>query len=512
MQTVDSRWVDLATGDIQPMTWRLRVSFDKQITPNIEFFTLDQSQLDGGDLLAPDDSLVVQPWDAYDYQTFDDRVVSMEITHEELQPYSSAKAYADLVLNNYDLLFSPDGGSSIASNVLPQRPFRLFLGFENTALPMFVGLNPKMPIIDRLGGTATFHMVDFLSYLYDQEISQTTILLDKRIDEIISELLQLLGLIPDQFDLDLSTTVIPFFFVTKGTTFGSVAEKLMEAELGRLYMNELGVIRFRNRYGYDTTPVMEFSTDLSNVNDWQGSNDTQIWNSIRVKANPREVKEYQPIFQTQEQFDIQPSEVKEIWVNLEDPIISATDPVYSSTEVSNDSYFIASNSNVVLQNMDVFGDSLKLTFENTNGTPQTITDIVIWGEPAKPIYDQPIEVVEIDQNSVDKYGNQWYEIENDYIQNETIATNRALTILNDYKELNAVVDLDVKGNPALQVGDYVDLSIPGYNGSYSISKITNILTSNPLEYRQRLTVRHRPMVTFFTLDVSQLDGGDVLGI
>lgn len=512
MQTVDSRWVDIATGPIQPLAWRLRISFDKQITPALEFFTLDQSQLDGGDLLAPDDTLVVQPWDAYDYLPYDDRVISMEITHEELQPYSSAKAYADLVLNNYDLMFSPDSGSPISSNVLPQRPFRLLLGFENTALPMFVGLNPRMPEIDRLGATATFHMVDFLSFLYDQEISQTTILLNKRIDEIISELLQLLGLIPDQFELDVSTTIVPFFYVTKGTTFGYVAEKLMEAELGRLYMNELGVIVFRNRYGYNTTPVAEFSTELSNVNDWQGSNDTQIWNSIRVKANPREVKDYQPIFQSQEQFSFNPGEIKEIWANLEDPIISATDPTYSAIEVSNAPYYIATSPGVTLNSMDVFGDSLKLTFENTSMMAQNITDIVVWGEPAKPIYDKPIEVVEIDQDSVDKFGNQWYEIENDYIQSETVASNRALTILNDYKNLNAVVDLDVKGNPALQVGDYVDLDIPGYIGNYSISKITNILTSDPLEYRQRLTVRNRPLVSFFTLDVSQLDGEDVLGI
>lgn len=512
MQTITPRFAQLAGGDVQPVTWRLRISFDKQTTPDIEFFTLDQSQLDGGDLLAPDDSLVVQPWDSYDYKPYDDRVVSMEITHEELQPYSSAKAYADLTLNNYDLLFSPDGGSSIADNVLPQRPFRLFLGFENTALPMFVGLNPNMPEINRTEGTAKFHMVDFLSFLYDQEISQTTILLDKTISEILDSLLQLLGLIPDQYELDGSTTVVPFFYVTKGQKFGEVAEKLMEAELGRLYMNELGIIRFRNRYGYDETPVMEFSTDLSNVNDWKGSNDTQIWNSVRVKANPREVKEYQPIYQSQEQYELNAGQTIEVWFTLEDPVISATAPTYSATEVSNAPYYIASSSGVVLDNMDEFAEALKLTFTNTTGTVQSITDVVVWGEPAKPIYDKPIEVVEIADDSVAKYGNKWYEIENDYIQNEITARNRALTIVNDYKDLNGVVELDVKGNPALQVGDYVDLSIPGYTGVYSISKITNVMDSNPFEYRQRLIVRKRPLVSFFTLDVSQLDGEDVLGL
>ena len=512
MQTVNQTFNSFVLGNVQPVTWRLRISFPKNITPNIQFFTLDESQLDGSGLLAPDDSLVVQPWDAYDYKAYDDRVVNMEITHEELQPYSSAKAYADLTLNNYDLLFSPDSYSPISADVLPQRPFRLFLGFENTALPMFVGLNDKMPIIDRVQATAKFHMVDFLSFLYSQEVSQSVILLDKRIDEILSELLQLLGLIPDQFDLDVSTTVIPFFYVPKGNLFGGVAEKLMEAELGRLYMNELGVIRFRNRYGYDDTPVMTFSTALSNVNDWRGSNDNNIWNSVRVKANPREVKEYQPIYQSLEEHVFSASQTKDIWLNLDDPIISATAPTYSATEVSDAPYYIATNSGVVLSNMEEFAEAIKLTFTNTTETEQSITDIVVWGEPAKPIYESPIEVVEINDTSVNKYGNQWYEIENDYIQSETMARNRALTILNDYKELNSVVELDVKGNPALQVGDFITLDIPGYSGNYSISKITNIMTANPLSYRQRLMVRIRPMVTFFTLDESQLDGGDVLGI
>lgn len=512
MQTITPRWVELATGNIQPVTWKLRISFDKQITPDIGFFTLDESQLDGGDLLAPDDSLVAQPWDSYDWKAYDDRVISMEVTHEELQPYSSAKAYADLTLNNYDLLFSPDSGSPISENVLPQRPFRLFLGFEDTALPIFVGLNQGMPEIDRRSATAKFHMVDFLSFLYSQEISQTTILLDKTVSEILSELLQILGLIPSQFELDVSTTIIPFFYVTKGTTFGYVAEKLMEAELGRLYMNELGIIRFRNRYGYNETPVAEFSTSLSNVNDWKGSNDSKIWNSVRIKANPREVKEYQPIWQSQEEFLFNPGETKDIWVNLDDPIISATDPEYSATEVSNAPYYISSSTDISLVNMDVFGDSLKLTFNNSSGSQESITDIVVWGEPAKPIYEKPIEVVEIDQDSVDKYGNQWYEIENDYIQNETTATNRALTILNDYKDINSVVEIDVKGNPALQVGDYLTLDVPGYIGSYSISSKKEIILSDPFEYTQRLVVRKRPLVKFFILDESQLDGEDVLGI
>lgn len=512
MQAVDQRFIELAQGNIQPVSWKLRISFDKQITPDIKFFTLDDSVLDGGDLLAPDNSLAIQPWDAYDYKAYDDRVISMEITHEELEPYSSAKGYADLVLNNYDLLFSPDSASVISGQVLPQRPFRLYIGFENTALPLFVGLNPKMPEISRREGTAKFHMVDFLSFLYTQEIAQTTILLDKTIDEILSELLQLLGLIPSQFNLDISTTVIPFFYVSKGQLFGEVAEKLMEAELGRLYMDELGTIRFRNRYAYDTTPLMEFSNELSNVIDWQGSNDSSIWNAVRVKANPREVKDYQPIYQAREQITIQAGQTIERWITLDDPVVSATPPTFSASEVSNAPYYTATSSQVVLDSMDVFAEALKLTFTNNNGAVQTISDIVIWGEPAKPVFEKPIEVVEFNQESIDKYGYNWYEIENDYIQDQTMATSRALTIINDYKDLNSVLVLDAKGDPSRQTGDYATVNIPGYIGNYCISKITNILTPNPLEYRQRVVLRHKPMVTFFTLDVSVLDGEDVLAI
>jgi len=508
MQTITPAFVDLMNGNVQPINWRLRISFSKDFNEDVEFFTLDQSMLNES-ILAPDDSVVVQPWDKYDYKKYDSRVISMEVTSEELDPYSSAKSFADVTLDNHDLLFSPSSGSEISDDVLPKRPVRMFMGFGNIALPQFVGLTEGMPTISRSDMTASFHATDFLSFLYGTEMGETIMLLDQTISEILDVLLQSLGLIPDQFELDESSTVVPFFYIQKGRLFGGVAEKLMEAELGRLYMNELGIIRFRNRYNYDDTPVAHF--DTSNVIDWDGSNDSKIINSVKITANPRQVKEQQPIYQSQEIHTLSPSQTIVVWVALEDPVISAEDPVYSASELSDEGYYIASSSSVTLTSMDVFAESLKLTFNNGTGSEQTITDITIWGEPAKPIYPEPIEVIEQDDVSVGKYEEEWYEIDNDYIQSDTEAVSRALIILNDYSNLNGSIEMDVKANPALQTGDFISVDLPGYVGSYVISKIVNILHSSG-HLQQRLTVKNRRLVSFFTLNESQLDGEDVLGI
>lgn len=510
MQATSLQFRQRAAGHIRPLSWAVRASFDKAFDDATTFFTLNTSILDGPDLLAPTNESIIQIWDQYEYLDYSDRVLSIEVIREEEEPYSVAQAFGDVTFNNYDNYFTPNSGSPIEDYILPRRPFRAFLGFGQETLPQIVGLSEGMPEIDKGSRTASFHIVDFLSYLLDQDISETITLENYRTHEVLGYLFQFMGLTSDQYSLDDSLNTIKFFYVEKGTKFKDIVKKIMEAEIGRLYMDESGVINFRNRYNYNLTPVMNF--DKSNVIDYSVSDDSTIINSVRIISNVREVQPEQSIWTSATPTSVPIDQTVVIWAEFEDPVTTAIEPIYSAEE-TNESYFTAHlnedgtgdyiNIDVTLE---LFSKSAKLTFENTGVSNAFITAIDLYGTPAKIV--ETIKVEEIDQDSIDKFEEQLYEIDNEYIQDESNAQSRALILLHDYAEYGAGLSIDVKGDPALQMGDPVALDLDGYQGVFTITKVVNILSDG--KFTQRLRVREKQVATFFTLDVSVLDGNDLL--
>lgn len=517
MQTTNDTFDQLAQGHVRPLSWALRASFDKTFNADTTFFILDTSTLDGMDLLAPTDDNPITEWYKYAYADFTDKVISLEVVREETEPYSITQAYADITLNNYDGYFTPNSGSPIDEFILPRRPFRISMGFGSLVLPQIVGLSDNMPKIDKSSRTASFHVLDFMTLLLSKDIGETIMLENVKTHEVLDYLLQYMGLSSGQYTLDGSINTIKFFYVEAGTTFGTVANKLMEAEIGKLYLDEQGIIRFKNRYNYDLTPVYIF--DKSNTIDYSIVDNPKIINSVTVKGAVREVKASKSVgtgstsVGTGSTTSVPVGDTVEAFVSFNDPVTSADDPVYSATAISS-SYFtsvLASDNttpytDVGLVSSDLFSKSIKLTFENTGAADASIKAIDIYGTPAEVVDN--IEVKEIDQDSIDKFEEQTYEIDNEYIQDNSAAQTRAVILLRDYKDYNSIVDIDVKGNPALQLGDAVTLDLDGFQGIYSIIKSTNIQSSG--KFDQRFRVLKRSVVMFFTLDTSVLDGTDLL--
>jgi hypothetical protein len=82
MQTVSTRFNNFAEGQVRPLSWAFRMSLDKGFDDTISVFTLDQSVLNGDDVLAPGDDNPLQIWDYYQYQNFTDRVISIDWVRE----------------------------------------------------------------------------------------------------------------------------------------------------------------------------------------------------------------------------------------------------------------------------------------------------------------------------------------------------------------------------------------------------------------------------------------------
>lgn len=517
MQTTNAVFDQGAIADAINPSWQLRISWDKAFDDAVTFFTLDTSLLDGVDVLAPSDNNVVQEWDKYEYADYSDRVIGIEITREELEPFSVVQSFADITLNNYDDYFTQNSGSPIDTYILPKRPVRILLGFKGQNLPQFIGLTEKLPQVDKKARTAKIHMMDFLSFLFTKKIDNTSLLENYSTGEILAYLLDELGLAPDQYNFtSTSFNRIPYFFVEKDQNFGDVVRELMKAEQGRLYMTEDGVITFQNRQDYPTTPVWTFNKE--NTNNYEVSGEDDLINFVDLTSEILDEMQEQSVWTLAERTLVRAGQSVDIWSSYSDPVTTVTTPTYSPITVGA-SYFRTTEdaegqipyTSISLDSITNFSKASKLTFENTGTTDAYVVSVDIWGTPVKVV--DTIRVQDIDQTSIDKYEEARYELETKYIQKRSDAISKAAVLLDDYKDIGSILDIDVKGNPALQIGDPVTVDLDGYDGEYTISKIFQSLHKGL--YVQQLKVKQRDIRSYFIISSdsearSLLGGTDVL--
>lgn len=500
---------------MRPLSWRALFSFPKAFEADVDFFTIGVSTIGGLDIIKGDGD-VIQEWDKYQYDDYSYRVMGIEVTRQEEAVNSVALAMADVTLENHDNYFTPDAGSAIADFILPYRPAKLYLGFGREDIPVFTGLTEKMPTVNDKSKQASFHLIDFMYSLFNRPLDQTIILQDVRTDEALETLMDAAGILPTQFDFDVGFNIINFVYFEKGTKFGDAVRELMEAEMGRFYMDEAGVIRFKNRQNYSSTPVWYF--DRSNVLDIKTKTQDDIINVVEINANVREVQALQKYWELQSAVLIPAGASVDIWADFNDPVTDVDDPVQVGS--ASTSSFTAStaesleNGTIVTSNITVdttqFAKSFLMTFTNSNPFDVYINVMELWATPAKIV--KTIYVREQDDASVAEYDERVLTIDNDFINNEGDAYSKAHIILDDWAQYGGIAELTVKGNPALQIGDTVGSTIIGYAGNYVISKIVNkfILTGNGVQFTQVLTLKKREFRTFFTIGISTIGGLDVI--
>lgn len=516
MQTVPSGFNNLANGDIRPLSWGASISFTKEFDEDVTFFTLDQSVLNGVDLLAPTEDNPIQAWDFYEYEDFTDRINFISIARELEFPYSVVSSIADFQLNNYDKYFSPNSSSPLSEYILPKRPVRLFQGFANTVLPQFVGLTEGMPQISRTEGTASFTAMDFLTWIYDMPIRETIALQNIRTDEVLANIFEQFGLSSSQYDLAVARNTIPFlFFEKEQQTAGEVIRALMQAEMGMLWLDELGIIRFRPRLEQPNEAVYAFNAD--NIIEIDTSEDDQIINHVIINTNVRVLQEPQTVYSITgtigDSFNVPANSSKPINVELQDPSIDIVEPVYGRE--AGLSWFVASDGDgnditggITVTGVSELTNSYTIFVDNSNSFPIDITNIVLWGSPAKIVGGKTTTYDAYDDESVLKYEEKILTIDNNFIQSVDQAESLALTILDEYSEYNDILTLQIKGNPALQLSDIVEVDYEEFVGEYRIISIKN--TTQASQFIQYITCKKYTPRDWFTLDVSQLNGMAVL--
>lgn len=516
MQIVSPQFNAIADGDIRPLSWRADISFEKTSDPDITWFTLNQSILNGGDILGISGDELFLPWNYFEYQNFTERLIYMSIERSLEFPYSVVSAIADFQLNNYDKLFTPNGSSPIASYILPKRPVRLLQGFGNTVLPQFVGLTEGMPEISRTEGTATFTAMDFLTWIYDMPIRNTIAMQNVTTDEVLANIFDQFGLAPTQYDLAKGRNKIPFlFFEREQQTAGDIIRPLMQAEMGMLWLDEQGIIRFRPRLEQPSEPVYIFDHD--NIIELETSEDDQIINHVIINTNVREVQEYQAVYSkttSDNTLHVVPAGGTYVFpAQLADPCLTVEEPDFG--ENAGVSWFTASlpdgtpvTTNVSVSATELRTNTFDITFSNSNGFPVNINQLYLWGQPGKKISVEPTVYDAYDEDSVTKYEEKVLSIDNNFIQSISQADSLADTLLDEYSEYNDIITMEVKGNPALQLSDIIEVDYDEFSGEYRIISVIDKIQD--AKFTQILKCRKYTPRHWFTLNQSLLNGSEVL--
>jgi hypothetical protein len=518
MQSVSTEFTRRSKASIRPLSWRSLISFQKTFSSGVTFFTIGTSLIGGNDIIKGDNS-VVQEWDKYKYEDYTGRVLSIEYTRESEQPTSPLTlSMATIVLDNHDDYFSPlNTASPIYGYVKPQRPIKLYVGFKNEDIPVFVGVTQGLPKIDQKNKTVTIQCVDFLNSIINTPLDSEVMYVSQRTDQIISSLLITAGLIASQFVLDTGNVIIPFAYFKKGSKLGDALREITEAELGTLYMDEAGVIRFENRTNWATKSQV-WGLDRSNVLDITAPSEDKLINVVEVYSNAREVQANQKLWELDNPKEIPANSTLEIFADFKDdygalPVTNVDVPAYltsattslfatnSARDGSGDTY----QANVSLTSDDVFSTTYRMTFTNTASIPVFITQLELFATPAKVM--SQIYVRKTSTASIASYDERpAFKIENDYIQDEGSANSIAQIVLSDRAELDDQRVMQIKGVPQLQVGDVIRYTELGLNQTYFVTRINGILNSSG--FRQMINVSKRTINTYFRIGISTIGGTD----
>lgn len=516
MQTVSDLFTTLAESDIRPLSAKVRISFDKSYDDTTKFFTLNDSVLDGSDILKTLDNNPIQAWDYYKYLDYSDRIISAEWSRSIDFPYSVSSAIADITLNNFDDYFTPNSGSILDEYIIPKRPLRIYTGFKNENIPQFVGLSKAMPSINDKEKTFSLNAIDFLYEMFDMDISEVVSMQNVRTDQVLAALFTQFGIASSMYNLDQGYNVIPFLYYDVGTNAINIFKDLMQAEMGNLWLDEAGIIRFSNRYSMSAfdSPVKTFNEN--SISEISIPDKDFLINRVVIKSDVRELQEKQSIYSqpSGSEVIIGAGGTAVLDVSLKDPCKTVTNPTLGIS--TTDSWFTVlktSDDTPVTSDVSVTGQSLKvgsvtIFFKNDNAFEVKIDGIELWGEPA--IVTDKIDYVQVNQPSIDKYGEKTLEIENNFIQSISQCESLAIPILFFYGTYANQIEITVKSNPALQLNDVITVNYAPYSGNYQIVSIANKINADGFIQTLKCISTFRP--GFFTLDVSVLDGSDVLGV
>jgi hypothetical protein len=459
---------------------------------NIDAYAVVGTSVVGGlDIVQGVGESGINEADVFDYVDETARVLRMEYERHLIEPLGgTAIAMADVVLDNTDLRFTPNYDSTIGTALRPNRPLKMFIGFDvagqTKTIPIIEALTLQ-PEENKVRRTVKLAAYDFMKFL-NEKPQETAIYTDQRSDVIIEDILSRAGVGSNNYELDQGLNTIGFAWFEKGQTAGDRIRRICEAEEAVFYQDEMGVMRFENRDKYSMSPYNAYvwTIEPDDILEWTQEGTSNIINRVIVKGKPRSVKGEAEVWRDGVEEEVPGSDSLTIWADFEDPVSDITAPsantdykAYTgSGETGSD---ITSDVTIV---MTEFAKAAKLVISNANASKAYIPLLKLRGTPATIDYE--IKEVFEDDNSITDFNEQQVEIDNPYIDKTAFAKNMAQDIVRRHKDPLAVLRLKIRGVPQLQLRDrvrvkdqdlntYTEYRIIGIQGVYEPGSFTQTL-------------------------------------
>ena len=483
----------MCTATVRALRARCLVAWDRRV--GIDAYAVVGSSLVGGtDIIQGSGDVAINEADLYNYFDETDRVIRLEYERHLIEPLGGvAIAMADIVLDNNDLRFTPDYNGTIGTCIKPNRPLKIFIGFEvqgqSKVIPIIEGLSLQ-PQEDKLKRTVTISANDFMKFL-NEKPQETSIYVDKRSDEIIADILARAGVGSINYQLDQGLNTIGFAWFEKGQTAGDRIRQICEAEQAVFFQDEQGILRFENRDKYAQNPYNTpvWTIDPDDILEWTQEVNSEIINRVLVKGAPRSVKGETEVWRDGKEEEIEPGETLTIWAQFEEPVSTLTSPVEQTdllafTGAGGAGSDISADMQVTLTS---FTTTAMLEIKNNNASKAYLYLLKLRGTPAT--VDYQISEVYQDDASVASYNEHQQEIDNVYIDKQTFAKKMAENIVKRNKDPMGVLQLKIRGVPQLQLRDQIRIKDPdlGTYTNYRLIGIQGIF--DPGSFTQILTLR-----------------------
>lgn len=396
-----------------------------------------------------------------------------------------------------NVLFRKDVG--IGDFILPGRPIQFSAGYylptkgQFHLLNQFKGLIEGIPKENKLAKTVEITAVDYLSYVENRD-AYTEIYENMTTDEILRDLFLRAGFGDDQLDLEEGINNIPFAWVPRGSSIGKTIHELTKAELGHVYQDEFGIMRFENRENYNdaSRDTSVYTLDSSLIINWEQLNNQQIINKATVIGQPRAVDVLQEIWRNSKTEFVEDGETITITAQLTDPATFVNEAIVGLDLFANlqdDGSGADATSDFSVTTTSVTATTVTLEITNNGATDAYVTFLRLRGNPAIRGSDIISEYQDISSQDEFGFGVHDFTLSSEFLADEQFIEYLSESIVNKFKQPRRIVRLTIGGIPHFQLKDYITVHDPDTN-KYIPMRIMRIAgTIVPGEFSQTLDLR-----------------------
>jgi len=432
--------------------WEYHLS---QITDQI----VDKIRLTVTKVSPPGSKVTILEFDATVTETYEgDDIVFLSVL-EEMEgetgtlPIGNISANEiDLSFNNIDGRFFPGNTDSPYYGLLkPNRRLRPYLGVvlangsvEYVPLGVFWTGDWSTPAT---GIEARTSGQDLMKFLAEKTFSTSQVYQNENLYELAVIVLQDYGLIDMDYEIDpkLKEYTVPYAWF-EPMSYRNALKLIAEAGLAIVYMDRDGMLRIKSYANLaDGTAVGVINDQTHIFTSDNPQRNSQVVNTVEVEARPLRPDMMQTIYEQMETILVPAGQTKSITVfYTEQPAIDVQDPVLSGA------------TNIVIDSWTAYAWGGTLVLSNLGATDEEIT-FTIDGIPlveAGRILGRSKNIQRVIEEGVIR----GKTIRNDLIQTQGLAQTIADLVLVIWSNAAKDVISQVRGNPAVEIGDRITWS------------------------------------------------------